>query len=203
MKKSVIWCAGLCLLAGAIGVLAQDRIDLSGTWKLDRSKSDAPGAMGRGGGRGRGGMRGNLPPGGVFPGARRGLPGGMGPGPNGDVILTIQQSANDLSVAPQVGASQDERTIQQHFALDGSQSTNPGPMGGPQIVSTAVFKDNALVIANTQKMSGPNGEVDRSFTEEYSLADNGQTLIIKTTRSTPRGDMSFKEVFNRQQQESR
>jgi hypothetical protein len=41
-------------------------------------------------------------------------------------------------------------------------------------------------------------EQDVVIKEEYSLADKGRTLIIKTTLRGPMGDTSFKQVFIRQ-----
>lgn len=177
--------AGICLLLATTAVVARTTVDFSGSWKLDVSKSDPP-MMGRGD---RGGMRGGGPPGG-----RRG-----GMGPRRDETLTIQQTAGSLTVTRTMGGGDQARSLQQTFDLTGAQSTNPGPMGRGQITSTAAWKDNVLVIQNSETFTDPDGNSrEMRSQEEYSLSDDGQSLTLKTTRSTPRGDMSSKQVFARQ-----
>lgn len=186
MKKHLFCAAGLCLLLGSTVAIAQGKTDFSGNWKLDKSQSDAPPMMGRGAMRG-GGLRG------------AGRRGGMGPGFNGDMTLNIQQTSDTLVVTRQMGSSNQERTFTEKFALDGSQSTNTGPMGRGQVTSTASWNGSMLTIQRTEKMSSPNGDMEMHSQDEYSLSADDQTLTIKTTRSTPRGEMSAKQVFIRQQ----
>ena len=198
MRKRMICLVGLCLLLGSIAVLAQGGIDLSGTWKLDPSRSDAPLQMGRGGARGPGGaLGGTLPGRGMMGAGRRGGRGG-GPGPNAGLTLVLQQTADALTVARITGTGDTERSFEQHFALNGTESTNPAPMGRGSITSTVQLTNDEVVIQNTQKGSGPNGEMEMHTKEEFSLADDGQTLVVKTTRSTPMGDLSSKQVYTKQ-----
>jgi len=42
-------------------------------------------------------------------------------------------------------------------------------------------------------------DYEMTVKEEYSLSKDGKTLTIKTTRNTPRGEMSSKQVFNRKE----
>ncbi len=188
MRKYLVCMAGIFILLAATVLVARTAVDFSGTWKLDVSKSDRP-MMGRGP---RGGMMGG---GGGFPGGgRRG-----GRGPMGNETLTIQQNAANLTLTRTMGSGDQARSFQQTFDLTGAQSTNPGPMGRGQITSTAAWKDNVLAIQNTETMTGPDGNSrEMKSQEEFSLSEDGQTLTIKTTRSTPRGEMSFKQVFARQ-----
>jgi hypothetical protein len=95
------------------------------------------------------------------------------------------------------GSGENERSIEQHFTLDGRESKNQAPWSGGYINSAAEIKDNILVIQNTQTIAFPDGDREMRSQEEFSLADDGQTLIIKTTRPTPDGERTFKQVFTR------
>lgn len=185
--------ASLFLLLGAAVVLAAGGIDLSGSWTLDKSKSDPPAQMGRGGARGAGGIYG-----GTLPGRGRAGGGRRGGGQDGDTALAIEQTADALVITRKMGSGDPNRSLEQHFRMDGAETTNPAPMGRGNITSTVQLTGDALVIQNKQTVSGPNGEMVISSKEEFSLADNGQTLIIKTTRFTPRGELTHKQVFTKQ-----
>jgi hypothetical protein len=201
MRKCMFCIAGLCLLLGLLALAAAEQINFSGNWILDKTKSDSPQQMGRGGARAGDGIRGGFPPGrGGMGGGQRGgdIPAGAGRGPGGDLSLVIQHTADHLIIIRKTGSGENERSVEQHFTLDGKGSKNPAPMGGGFINSTVEIKDNALVIQNTQSMSSPNGEMEIRSKEELSLTNGGQTLIITTTRSTPRGEESFKQVFTKQ-----
>ena len=50
-------------------------------------------------------------------------------------------------------------------------------------------------------MSSQKGSLDIVIKEEFSLADKGQTLVVKTTRTTPRGEMSSKQIYQREKSE--
>jgi hypothetical protein len=86
----------------------------------------------------------------------------------------------------------------QTFALDGRESVNPLLRGEGESKSKASWNNHKLVIEGTQKVAMPNGEMEMGYREEFSLADDGRSLVLKTTRSTPKGQMSMKQVFTKQ-----
>jgi hypothetical protein len=198
MKKFMIIAAGLGLLLGSMLLIADTQTGFSGTWKLDRSRSDMPPPMGRGGPGRMGGDRGGMTNGGARRG--RGMPGGrgMGPGPAGDVVLIINQTQDFLTVVRTTGEGDEARKVEQHYSLDGMESTNPAPMGDGYITSIAELKNNVLTIRNSHTVSTPEGNMEMQSSEEFSLADNGNTLMIKTTRNTPMGERTFTEVYIKQ-----
>ena len=137
---------GLALAAQAV----EKRIDFSGTWDLDISKSEAAPAMGRSGsqrgsggfsgggggfpgGRGQGGRRGGGFPsgggrsGGAYPGG--GNPGARGSAADLDLTLKIEQTKSELRLVRSILVNGEDRDVAQVYKLDGSESVNPGPRG--------------------------------------------------------------------------
>jgi hypothetical protein len=90
------------------------------------------------------------------------------------------------------------QTISQTFTLDGSEDTNPASSGHGLFVSRSTWKKNRLVNSGTQTSDTSRRDYEVQVREEYSLGKHGKTLTIKTLEVTPRGEMSFKQVFDRQ-----
>jgi hypothetical protein len=160
------------LAAAAAGV------NLSGTWVLDKDKSDTP-RFGAGGGRGGGG-------------------GGQGGAP--DLTLVIRQTDNDLQITRKFSRGDQERSVEQKFTLDGKENTNPAGMGrsgSAEFKSKSKWNKDRLVIEGTQKFNSPRGPLEVEVTEEFSLSADGKTLTVQTTRNTPTGENTSKQVFNK------
>lgn len=193
---------GLCALMMAAclstAALASGKpVDFSGTWVLDKSKSD----MGRGGHGGRMGGRGMGNPG-EQPSDRssggaqgEGMPGGRGMR-NMDQTLVIHQSDTSLQIERQFTGNGDTHSMTQVYDLTGKPSTNQ--MGRGSFSTTSTWKNETLVSEGTQSMSTQSGNFDMKVKEEMSLSKDGKELTIKTTRSTPRGDRTSKLVFVKQ-----
>jgi len=174
------------LLVLALCAIALAATDFSGTWVLDRSRSDQP-QMGRPGGGGGGG-------------------GGQGGGPRGEmaVTLVIKQTANDFLVTRKVSrGGQEMPPSEQKFTLDGKENKNTMQFGGrgggegrtSEMVTKSKWNGATLVVEGTQKMSTPNGDFDIGIKNEYALSDGGKTLTITSTRSQPDGDRTTKQVY--------
>ncbi len=95
--------------------------DFSGTWALDKSKSDP--MMGRG---------------------------GQAPA-DFDLTLAIKQSGNDLVVTRKMNMGGQERSSDSKYTLDGKESTNQGPMGRGETVAKASMSGDTLLIQGTTK----------------------------------------------------
>jgi len=161
------------LLALGLGLTAVAATNLTGTWVLDKSKSDP---------------------------MRMGGPRSGGGGPRGDLNLTlvIRQSGNDLQIIRKISMGADERPpVEQKFTLDGKECTNPLGGRGGTLTAKAKWNQDTLVIEGTQKMSTPNGDFDIDIKNEYSLSADGKTLTLVSTRSTPQGDTTTKQIFNK------
>ena len=165
MRRTTVWMAAI-VLAITSAVFAQAKPDFSGTWTLDRDKSEMP-QMGGGGGR----------------------PGGA---PTGDMVVTIKQSADTLTIEQKMG---DMGTRTMNYKLDGSESVNSGMRGG-EAKSTTKWDGSKLVTETTQTMTGPNGEMTMKSKEIRSLESDG-TMRVDVTRETPRGTSTSKLVFKK------
>jgi len=209
------------LLFAAPAVAVDPAVDLSGTWKLDLAHSDLGGRSSAGvpgrGGRFPGADRGGLGLPGEFPGGagRRGggFPGGGGPGGTGrrggagrgtdpilaiDLALDIEQSESAVTVTRRFTADGGERRIVQTFPLDGTLVTNPAAGGRGELRSRVSWKKSKLVNVGNEETRGSGRAIRIGVKEEFSLSNGGRRLVLKTTRSLPRGEMVTKHVFNRE-----
>jgi hypothetical protein len=187
-----ILAAGLAPLAfhpDATQAASSAKQDLSGTWVLDKSKSDKPpagfggkqGGHGEHGGHGQhaGGGEMGPPPGGGGPegmhrggGMRRGLP----------RMLRITGGAQGYSIADSSG------TIVQDITF-GAVSSQNGDKMPPQVQGT--WKDDKLVVTR----SGQRG----SMTQTFELDKGGNELTVRTKMERKDGqDMEMKRVYTRQ-----
>ncbi len=178
---AVLLILGLCLVAMAA-------TDFSGTWVLDRARSDQPQMGGRPGGGGGGG--------------------GQGGGQRGEmtVTLVIKQSANDLVITRKMSrAGQEMPSVDQKFTLDGKENKNTSQFGGrgggegrtSEMISKSKWNGATLLIEGNQKMSTPNGDFDIGIKNEYALSEGGKTLTVTSTRSQPDGDRTTKQVYTK------
>ncbi len=168
MKRRI---ALLGLLALGIALVAVAASDMSGTWVLDKAKSD-PIRMGRGGDAG-------------------------GPPPDVNITLVIKQTADQVAISRTMSMGGNDRTTDQKFTLDGKESKNPAGGRGGEFIAKAKLSDDKLAIEGTQKMSTPNGDFEIGVKDEYTLSTDGKVLTITSTRSTPQGDRTSKQVFNK------
>jgi len=165
--KRTVWLLSLLALCAVLTAWAAS--DFSGTWALDKAKSDP---------------------------IRMGRPGGGGGGGDIDVTLAIKQTANEITITRKMTVGGEDRTSEQKFTLDGKESTNPAPMGRGEFKAKANLQGDKLTIEGTQKMSTPQGDFEIGVKEEYVLSDGGKVLTVTSTRSTPQGDRTSKQVYN-------
>ncbi len=165
---------------------------------------------------GIGGYPGGYPGVGGYPGGRRagsGYPGGrdgndgdsgegMPPEEMQNLTLHVIQTDSEVQTTRTFTVNGRDQTITQKFALDGSENSNPASMGRGEFVSKSSWKDNKLVNLGTQTGNMRGRDYSTTVKEEYTLSKGGKTLTIKTTRSTPRGERSFKQVFDRQESDT-
>jgi hypothetical protein len=129
------------MLSVAIGLHAQARPDLSGTWTTDAAAAPAAAAGGGGRGGGRGG-------------------GGQGFGQQ----FTAKQDASTLTITRMQG----DQTVTATYNLDGSESKNmvAGRGGQQEQVSKAMWEGNRLVITTTVNFGGNPVEQRRVLSME-------------------------------------
>jgi hypothetical protein len=100
--------------------------------------------------------------------------------------LVVKQTAAELSV------TRGENTSV--YKLDGSESTNQGMRG--ETKSKARVDGSTIVIDSTSSFEGPNGAMTITSKEVWSM--DGGSLVITTTRTTPRGERTTKMVYDKQ-----
>ncbi len=173
MTSRLTLVTALALVLTAPTVLAQGT-DFTGTWELDQDASAFPDFGG-----GRGGRRGGF-------GGR-----GGGPAMGAGLTLIITQTDSRLTVEQQ--SDRGSRTLTYH--LDGTESTNSGPRG--EQTTTSQWDGESLVSEGTMEMSTPRGDFSMEFVERRTLSDDGQTMTVKATRVTPRGDITTTLVYTK------
>jgi hypothetical protein len=146
---------------------AQSKPNFAGNWTLNTEKSDPMGGGPGGGGGGRG-M-------------------GMGAAP-----LAITQTGDKLVIEIK---SETPRTLT--YALDGTESVNPG-MRGAETKSKARWEGESLVIESTTAMSTPNGDVTITAKEVRTVSADGKMMTVVTTTQTPMGERTMKRVYDKQ-----
>jgi hypothetical protein len=152
--------------------------DFNGTWAKDSAKSDpVPNQMywmTR-----------------VAPAPRGG--GGAQRGP--EVVMTIHQDAKSLHQA-------ESQSIVRDYTLDGKAHTRATDTGIEKAAVTAQLQGDNLVIETTEPFGGMPGNATLKIKEVWSLSPDGKTLTIMTTRALPAKQETYKQVYNRTQDQS-
>jgi hypothetical protein len=183
MKRSLVAFLTVgVLVVGWAAAQAQSKPDFSGTWVMDRDRSDPPN-MGPGG------------PGGPGGGGAGGAGGPGGPGGPGGGNLTIVQGKADLKIEREGR----DGAVTSSYALDGTESKNPGMRGGESRSKTH-WDGDALVTEGQQTMDTPNGAVTMDFKDVRRLSDGGKTMTVESTRTSPRGTTTRKVVYTKKAQ---
>ena len=164
--------AGIWTIALVMTALAASP-NFSGTWVLDKEKSDQPPFGGR---RGGGGQQGPT-----------------------DVTLIVKQTDNELTVTRKINMGGEERTSEAKYTLDGKENSNPGfGRGGGQVLSKTKWDKDKLVTTGKRKVNFQGNEFESETQEVRSLSADGKTMTVETTTTTPQGDRTGKQVYNKQ-----
>lgn len=147
---------------------AQGKADFTGTWKLNVEKSDP-----MGGGPGGGG-------------------GGMGAGMAG-AITTITQTGAKLTIEVKIA---DQAARVANYNLDGTESVNTTQRGESK--SKVAWDGASLVITSESSFNGPNGAMTTTSKAVRTLSADGKTMTVTTTRQTPNGETTTKQVYDKQ-----
>ncbi len=168
MKLSLATLAAIGLLAGP---LSAQKPDFSGTWKLNPEKSDPMPAPPAGGG---GGQR----------------PGGMGGMRPSELFIT--HSDSKMVIEQKMG----DRTTLLTYYLDGRESKNPG-MRGNEMTTKSAWAENTIATDGDNTFTTPMGEMTIKSHEVRSMSEDGKTMTIVSTVTSPRGEMTRKTVYEK------
>jgi hypothetical protein len=202
------WCAISFLLFVVVVCnlcAATQTVDLSGAWVLVKTedKISGPSSGAAPPVPGGGTAPGNYPPhrGGGYPGQ-----GGSGTLPvpelgapeQQELRLTVVQRASEIQIERRWEVLGRTRSLIQRFPLDGKERENEMPDGGVMITRSRWSK-STLVLEGTQQVSLGNRKTDVRIREEYSISRDGNTLMLKTRRSTPYGESESRQIFQKNQ----
>jgi hypothetical protein len=124
-----------------------------------------------------------------LPQGRRGDRGGGGVVPE---TLIITQTATSLSAEQQ---SEDQsRTVE--YALDGTETTVETDNG--TLTVSANWDGAVLVTSGIQNLETRRDNFSIKLTERRTLNSDGQTLTTKIILDTPRGDQTFRLVYQKE-----
>lgn len=156
------------LLLAPVSAVAQD---LSGTWVRDGARSD------------------------VVPDSMywtvRGVVTGGTRGPTSNHVIVIAQDAATMQVT-------DPARPLRVYPLDGQAHTVPADTGVSQAVIKASVQGDAVVVERSQTYSGLPGSATLETTEYWTLAPDGNSLVLTTIRQTPAMRVTYNEVYTRQ-----
>jgi hypothetical protein len=172
MRKRLALLSLWALVMSALAMAA----DLSGTWILDKSKSD-PIAMG----------------------GRRGGDPGAAPA-DVSITLEIKQSPDEVIINRiMTGGGNERPPLALKFALDGKESKNPSGRGRGEFTAKAKWAGGKLTVDGKQTMPTPNGDVEINLKDEYSVSDDGKFLTYTSTRTGRQGEpRTTKQVYTKQ-----
>ena len=114
-----------------------------------------------------------------------------------DITLVVKQTDSELQIVRKTSRAGQERETEQRFTLDGKENTNPAGMGRGELKSKTKIDKDKIVTEGTQKLQTQRGDFDLEIKEVYSLSSDGKVLTIQTTRNTPMGENTSKQVFNK------
>lgn len=160
-------------VAGTAMASTTGHTNFSGTWLLDKSKSDLS--------------------------ALSGMGEDAAQAQNATVTMVVTQQGTTLQVTRTLKTDTEEKTQTQTYRTDGTETTNTGPRGGA-IVSRMSWEGDRLVIVSTRTMTILWKDVSVQGRTVWSLSPDGNTLQIDSHIRSPRGDQHFKGVFERQPQ---
>jgi hypothetical protein len=117
----------------------------------------------------------------------------------GSLKITATQDANSLSlVRLSKGRDDEDRTTNEKYALDGSESQNTGFMNSVRKSKASWSADGKTLTINSTMAFERDGEkTEMKFSETWVLSADGKTLTIESSLTTPNGDMKQTRVYDK------
>jgi hypothetical protein len=187
MKRSIIALGlGLGWLGLGWAVPAEAKPSFSGTWVLDRQRSETrrlPDAEGAGQSDPE-----------KKPAEAGAAAAETQEAASFDVTIVIEQSEAQLKLTRTVSEGADQRSNSTLFDLSGKESTETGPRGAT-VVSKASWDGDKLVLKSTRTRKARQKEMSIEQTQVWSLSEDGKTLTIEMSFKGPRREQKRKMVY--------
>ena len=162
---------GLMLAAlTVVLVSAQDNVNFSGTWVVDKSQSDVAQLMG--------------------------LSDDPEKARDASMTMVIEQQGSNLRVTRVMKTQGEERKEIHTYKIGRGETTNTG-FRGETIIGRAFWEGNQLVIVSTRTWKVFLKEVSIESRGVWSLSPDGKSLTIAAQVNSPRGEQRGKVVFDK------
>jgi hypothetical protein len=163
--------SGLSLTVLAVAlVVAQGKVNFSGTWVLDKSKSDVSALLGT-------------------EEQTEKLQ-------EASLTMVVEQEGTTLKVTRTLTSEGKERKETHTYKTDGTETTNTG-WRGESVITKASWDGDKLVVVSTRTMKVLLKEIAVQSNGVWSLSPDGKTLRIDAQIHSPRKDQRLKAVFNK------
>src|SRR6266850_4305841 len=172
MTSFVKTLSGLSLVALAVVLVsAQEKVNFSGTWVLDKSQSDVSQLMG--------------------------LSDDPEKARNTSMTMVVEQQGSNLRVNRMLKTQGEERKEIHTYKIGGGETTNTGSRG-ETVVGRAFWEGDKLVIVSTRTWRVLLKYVAAESRGVWSPSPDGKNLTIATDVNSPRGEQRGKVVFDKQ-----
>jgi Amidohydrolase family len=122
-----------------------------------------------------------------------GLPPGM------DQLMTVVQTADNLSLETKLITEQGEQIVPDNYILDGKEvDFTPRTPGGQSGKGKRIAKwgaDSTIEVSEKATFDTPEGTVNVEATRKWMLSPDGKTLKIEMTVDGPNGKQVLKRTF--------
>ncbi len=163
--------SALTLVALTVALVsAQDTVNFSGTWVVDKSQSDVAELLG--------------------------LSDDPEKARDASMTMVIEQQGSNLRVTRVMKTQGEERKEIHTYKIGSGETTNTG-YRGETIVGRAFWEGDQLVIVSTRTWKVFLREVSAQSRGVWSLSPDGKHLTIAAQVNSPRGEQRGKVVFNR------
>jgi hypothetical protein len=164
--------SGLSLISLAVVLVsAEGKVNFSGTWILDKSKSDVSQFIG------------------VGEDAEKTQ--------NASMTMVVDQQGASLRVTRILKTQGDERKEIHTYKIDGNETTNTG-FRGETVVTRAFWEGDKLVVVSTRTKRVLMKDISAESRGVWSLSPDGKTLTIAAQVNSPRGEQRVRAVYDKQ-----
>lgn len=123
--------------------------------------------------------------------------------PGASETMTVKQDGDKLTVERKsTGPQGGENTSTDTYSADNKEGDFTMNMMRNEVKGKRTSKWSAdgksLEVHDKASLDTPNGAMTIDSTSTWTLSDDGKTLTIAGTRTTPRGTQNFKRVYNKQ-----
>jgi hypothetical protein len=164
--------SGLSLISLVVALVSvEGKVNFSGLWILDKSKSDVSQFIGVGEDTEK--------------------------TQNASITMMVDQQGASLRVTRILKAQGDERKEIHTYKIDGNETTNTG-FRGETVVARAFWEGDKLVVVSTRTKRALMKDISAESRGVWSLSSDGKTLTIAEQVNSRRGEQRVRAVFDKQ-----